>query len=343
MVSTGFLASVQNYLSEQPKLSLALTLVGGLVVAKFILKTLLVFAEIFVLPGTSLKKYGAKKGAWAVVTGASDGIGKEFSLQLAEQGFNIVLVARNAAKLNEVKDEILNNKRSSAQVDVKVHVIDFSTDDLTEYSKLGAAVQNLDVGILVNNVGRSHAMPVDFIDLDAEEMEGILKVNINANLRVTKSVLPTLLKRKNGLIINVGSFSGSTPCAMLQTYSASKQFLSSWSDALAQELKPKGIDVQLLNTYFVVSKLSKIRRPSLFIPTPRPYVKSVLSKLGVPAGAKWTGRPSTTTPYWSHAIMDWAMNNVLRSKPLEMAFNLSTQKDFRRRALRKQERERKGI
>ncbi|CAK5264335.1 unnamed protein product, partial [Mycena citricolor] len=76
------------------------------VTVRFVQQTVSVLLQTFVLPGISLKTFGAKKGAWAVVTGASDGIGKEFATQLAGQGFNVLLVARNAAVLNTVAEEI---------------------------------------------------------------------------------------------------------------------------------------------------------------------------------------------------------------------------------------------
>ena len=68
---------------------------------------------------------------------------------------------------------------------------------------------------------------------------------------------------------------------MLAPYAASKQFLASFAAAIGAELKGKGVDVELVNTYFVVSNMSKIRKPTMLIPTPRPYVKAVLAKVGL--------------------------------------------------------------
>lgn len=114
------------------------------------------------------------------------------------------------------------------------------------------------------------------------------------------------LNSKRGLILFGGSFAGvSTIAPMLATYGASKQFLASFAAALGAEVKSKGIDVELVNTYFVVSNMSKIRKSSLLIPMPKPYVKVVLSRLGLWCGALYTGRPNVTTPYWSHAWLDY--------------------------------------
>lgn len=92
---------------------------------------------------------------------------------------------------------------------------------------------------------------------------------------------------------------------MLATYAASKQFLASFAAALGAEVKDKGIVVELVNTYFVVSNMSKIRKASIMIPMPKAYVKTVLRKIGNWCGALHTSRPNVSTPYWSHAILDY--------------------------------------
>jgi len=216
--------------------------------------------------------------------------------------------------------------------------MDFTKKDDAAYQALTDVVRGVDVGVLVNNVGRSHDIPVDFQETPIDEMEDILQVNINATLRVTHIVVPGLIKRKNGLILNIGSFAGLVPSPMLATYSASKSFLTTFSQALGQELKSKGVVVELVNTYFVVSAMSKIRRPTAMIPLPKAYVRSVLSRIGSNCGA--LGRPFTSTPYWAHALYDWAIgyaNLLVPTVPLWI--NHKIHKDIRFRALRKKERE----
>jgi len=78
--------------------------------------------------------------------------------------------------------------------------------------------------------------------------------------------------------------------------------------------------------------------PSLFIPTPKAYVRSVLRTIGQPCGALWTGRPSTSTPYWSHSLLDYAIN-LIGWKGVFIKYTLGLHKDIRRRALRRRERE----
>jgi len=265
------------------------------------------------------------------VTGATDGIGREFALQLGKAGFNIVLVSRTQAKLDSVAAEIESNYK----VKTKTFSIDFSNpSNGVTYERLAELVNTVDVGVLVNNVGKGHDMPVYFDDITHAEHDDIIEVNIRATIKVTQIVVPQMLARRNGLILNLGSFAGSIPSPMLSTYSGSKAFLAAWSQALAEEYRSRGIMVELLNTYFVVSAMSKIRRPSIMIPTPKSYVKSVLAKIGVPCGS--IGVTATSTPFWSHAILAWVIA-MIGFPWVPIRYTHSLHRDIRRRALRKKE------
>ncbi|KAJ3759462.1 3-ketoacyl-CoA reductase [Lentinula raphanica] len=333
----SFVNSTIQLANAYPLASTLLFGLGAITIARSCYRTFSVLLQIFILPGQNLKRYGAKKGAWAIVTGASDGIGKEFAFQLAKAGFNVFLVARNTEVLDATAAEIA----SKYSVSTKTASIDFAKADNAAYETLSTQFQGLDVGVLVNNVGKSHAMPAYLIDTPKEEMADIVAINVNATLRVTYSVLPGMIQRKRGLILNIGSFAGSIPSPMLATYSGTKAFLSTFTSALAEEVGQHGITVEHVNTYFVVSKLSKIRKSSALIPRPGPYVRSVLSKIGLPCGAAYSGRPNTSTPYWSHALLDYAAT-VLNSPYLLIKYTHGLHKDIRRRALKKMEREAKA-
>ncbi|KAF8160872.1 3-ketoacyl-CoA reductase [Crassisporium funariophilum] len=331
------LYSATSLIREQPYVLGFLAVLGSFSVARFAYQTLSVFLQTFVLPGTNLKRYGAKKGAWAVVTGATDGIGREFSFQLAKAGFNVLLVARNKDLLSQTASEIA----SKYNVSTHTHSIDFAKSDEAAYDAFSAACEGLDVGVLVNNVGKSHAMPAYLVDTPKAEMLDIVSINVNATLRVTYTVLPGMVQRKRGLILNIGSFAGATPSPMLATYSATKAFLTTFTSALAEEVKKDNITVEHVNAYFVVSKLSKIRKPSLFIPRPAPFVRSVLSKIGLACGAAYSGRPNTSTPFWSHALLDYGITLVgLPSLFIKYSHGLHI--SIRKRALNKAAREAKA-
>lgn len=297
--------------------------------------------QAFVLPPVSMAKYGPKKGAWAVVTGASDGLGKEFSQQLAQKGFNVVLVSRTKAKLEAVAGEI----ETKHKVQTKVVAFDASTDAPENYAQLASALEGLPVSVLVNNVGQSHSMPVPFMETSADEMSQIITLNNVVTLKVTQLVVPLIKKtlkdvKCKGLVLTMGSFSGLVPTPYLAVYSGSKAFLQNWSAALAGELAEDGIDVELVISYLVASAMSKIKRTSMLIPSPRAFVKSVLGSLGRRVGAQ--DRFATMTPFPTHALMHWWIDNTVGVySKLANKLNLDMHKDIRRRALRKQEREAK--
>ncbi|KAG8981719.1 hypothetical protein FRB94_010503 [Tulasnella sp. JGI-2019a] len=322
-----------DFFYSHPIIATLLAIIGVYSVAAKALSLLDLLFQVFLKPGRSLKKFGAKQGVWAVVTGCTDGIGREFALQLAKAGFNVVLASRTQEKLTALASEI----ESQHKVQTKTCAMDFAKkDNEAGYASFEAALSGLKIGVLVNNVGKSHDIPTYFDETSNKEIDDILEVNIHATLRVTKMILPFMLKRKSGLILNLGSFAGFIPSPMLATYSGSKAFISAWSQALADEYGSRNITIQNLNTYFVVSNMSKIRRSSMTTPMPREYVKSVLSKIGVPCGSIST--TATSTPYWSHAIMEWVITKAdVMSYLIRFSHNLHI--DIRKRALKKRARE----
>lgn len=300
-----------------------------------------VLADLFVLPAKSLTTYGGKGKAWAVVTGSTAGIGEEFAHQLARAGFQIALVSRSADKLDATARTI-NEKYG---VPVKFFSLDAKDTSPATYAKFEAWVRDelKDVGVLINNVGQSHEMPVSFLETKDEELRDIINVNNVCTLEVTRAVAPVIqdtIKRKaiqRGLIMTMGSFAGLTPTPLLAVYSGSKAFLQSWSNALAKELEPANIDVQLVLSYLVTSNMSKIRRTSATIPNPKAFVRSTLRSIGRRGGAQ--ERYATTTPFWAHALMHWWIENTVGVYSTIVAtVNYGMHVSIRKRALKKQAR-----
>ena len=272
-----------------------------------------------------------------MVTGASDGLGKEFAAQLAAKGFNLVLVSRTQSKL-ETLAEVLESKYATSGLQTKVLAMDYSKNSDDDYKRLAALVKGLDVGILVNNVGQSHSIPVSFAETADDELQNIVTINCLGTLRTTKTILPQLLARKNGLILTMGSFGGWIPTPYLATYSGSKAFLTHWNASLAAEVKGSGVDAYLVLSYLVVSAMSKIRRPTMMVPKADAFVRSALSKVG----RGWQAMAYAYTPYWSHAAMQWALENTLGvGSRIAIDNNLKSHQSIRARALRKAAREAK--
>nr|POE82414.1 very-long-chain 3-oxoacyl-coa reductase [Quercus suber] len=292
-------------------------------------------ASLFILPGIPLSKFG-KKGTWALVTGASDGIGKEYALQLAAKGFNVLLVSRTQSKLDALATEI----ESKRNVQTQTLAMDFAANKDADYAALQKLTKGLEISILINNVGLSHSIPVPFAETPDKEMKDIITINCMGTLRVTQLVLPGMLERRHGLVLTMASFGGLLPTPLLATYSGSKAFLQQWSSALSGEVADRGVKVQLVQSYLVTSAMSKIRRSSAMVPTPKQFVRATLSRIGRSGGAQ--GIVATSTPYWMHGVMHWGIATFAGTmNSLVLGINKSMHMGIRKRALKKAEREAK--
>lgn len=216
--------------------------------------------------------------------------------------------------------------------------MDFSRNDDKDYTKLAGLVKDKQVAILINNVGQSHSIPVQFSDTPLSEISSIVTINCMGTLRATQTVLPSMLPQKKGLVLTMGSFGGLAPTPLLATYSGSKAFLQQWSNALASELAPSGIDVFFVHSYLVTSSMSKIRRANWQVPSEKTFVKSTLAKIGRRGGS--IGYPYSGSPYWSHALVASVITGVVgpMSSAL-LSFNRKMHVDIRKRALKKADRD----
>ena len=168
---------------------------------------------------------------WAVVTGASSGIGAAFARALDARGYSILLVARRRERLEELARTL---KQAS------ILVADLESD--AEVARTAAHAQSLgDVELLVNNAG--FATNGDFLSLDGARERGMVALNVVAPLALAHALLPAMVARKSGGVINVSSIGAFQPVPYMATYGATKAFVLSWSEALAHELRTTGVRV----------------------------------------------------------------------------------------------------
>lgn len=270
------------------------------------------------------------------MTGASDGIGKQYALQLAKAGFNIILVSRTASKLESLSTEITS---SNSQVRTEMLAMDFSQNQDSDYEKLAVLVKDKDIAILINNVGQSHEIPVPYAEGAEEEVRNIITTNCIGTLRVARLVLPGMSARRRGLVLTMGSFAGLLPTPLLATYSGSKGFLQNWSTALAAEVEELGITVYFVQAYIVTSAMSKVRRSTYLFPSEKDFVNSTLARIGNRCGS--IGYAYSGTPWWSHALFAWYILTIgYPHGHYALSQNLTTHKAIRARALKKAERTR---
>ena len=247
-----------------------------------------------------------------------------------------MLVSRTQSKLDALAAEL---KQQYSDLDTKTLSMDFSKDNDEDYERLRKLLTGLDVGILINNVGQSHSIPVSFLQTPQDELQNIVTINCLGTLKTTKVVAPIMTQRRKGLILTMGSFAGVMPTPYLATYRGSKAFLQHWSSSLAAELKPQGVDVEFVISYLVTTAMSKVRRTSLLIPSPKPFVRAALGKIGLGGTESF---PNTYTPWWSHALFKWIIESTFGStSSFIIGKNLDMHVDIRNRALRKAAREAK--
>lgn len=256
------------------------------------------------------------------MTGATDGIGKAYAEELARRGFSIVLISRTQEKLDDVAKSI----ESKYGVETKSIAVDFSATDI--YPKIEAGLTGLEVGVLVNNVGMSYSYPEFFLNVPNLDsfIDTMVNINITSVCQMTRMVLPGMVERKKGAILNISSASGMYPCPLLTVYSASKAFVDFFSRGLEAEYKSKGILIQSVLPFFVATKLSKIRRATLDKPNPDRYVAAELNTVGL---------QSQTNGYLPHAVMGW-LTTVLCPARLLNSYIMSLHLGMRSRYLKKQ-------
>nr|KAF6465474.1 hydroxysteroid 17-beta dehydrogenase 12 [Rousettus aegyptiacus] len=227
---------------------------------------------------------GPELGEWAVVTGSTDGIGKSYANELAKRGMKIVLISRSQDKLNQVSSEIMNN------------------------------------------VGQSYQYPEYFLDIpDLDNfVKNLININVLSVCQMTRLVLPGMIERSKGVIVNLSSASGMFPVPLLTIYSACKAFVDFFSQCLHEEYKSKGIFVQSVLPFYVATNMAKIRTPKLHIPSAGSFVKAAMKTLCL---------ESRTNGYLVHSLLAFIIS-ILPSW-LQFATFMNLNKSLRARYLKR--------
>ncbi len=176
---------------------------------------------------------------YAVITGATSGIGKEFAFQFARMGYHLILTGRQRNVITNVAFEI----RKSYQIEVNILIVDLSfKKDLQKLLKILERKNNIEV--LVNNAG--FGFTEKFNEDDVKHQLNMLNVHVIAPLQLIHKVLPQMIQLKKGTIINVTSLAAFTPTSDNAMYTSTKSFLTNFTESLYLQLSNAGIRVQCL-------------------------------------------------------------------------------------------------
>lgn len=190
--------------------------------------------------------FASQYGPWAVIAGASEGLGAAFATVLAERGINLLLLARRA----ELLEDVAQHLRAKNRVEVRTQACDLARPDL--HTVLQALTSDLDIGLVVYNA--AYAPLGDFISRPLDDLLRVVDVNIRAPLIFARTFAPKMTSRGHGGIVLMSSLAGSQGVPRMAAYVASKAFNIVLGESLWSELRPHGVDV-------IVSAAGAIRTP----------------------------------------------------------------------------------
>lgn len=270
-----------------------LSVLGAILLTILVVQVILWTWKYFVWPlgdqGPRLaERYG--KGSWALVTGASDGLGRAFSTDLAKAGFNVVLVSRTQEKLSRLQSEL-----EALGVQVKTVCADLSDTSESTYSRIASAAEPLDLAMVVNCVGTTIHRRYD--EVSPSIVRRLVSVNVTTTALVTNTLLPLLLRHSQSTghrasVLNVGSIVGRFYWPGTQLYGACKAFIDHLTIPLAYEYKGR-IDVLSFQPTVMATSMAAGTEPAAITIAPQQASHAALAHLG---------RSVQSHGHWRHAL-----------------------------------------
>jgi short-subunit dehydrogenase len=242
-----------------------------------------------------MSRFQERYGPWALVTGASSGIGAAFARKLAERGVNVALVARRTGKLRELAAALEKDHA------IRTRIVPLDLAERNLLPALLTALDGIEVGLLVNNAGFGN--PGDFLDQDLDREVAALHVNCRAPLILAHTYGRTLKNRGRGGIIFVSSFFAFSPVPFMANYAATKAYDLFLGEAVAEELRGSGVDMMALcpgvtrTGFFDAAKLDFGRLPA------GEQSKSMAPEEVVEAALRKLGRRTNVIPGWRNALI----------------------------------------
>ena len=188
----------------------------------------------------------------ALITGATSGIGKAIAYEFAKHGIDLILCGRRQERLDQIKKELESH--------VKVYTLNFDVRDKNETLKaIDALPENFKpIDILINNAGNAHGLdPIQSGSI--EDWDAMIDINVKGLLYVSKAIIPHMVERQSGHIINIGSSAGKELYPKGNVYCGSKSAVLSITEGMRIDLNPFGIKVCAINPGLVETEFSQVR------------------------------------------------------------------------------------
>lgn len=253
-----------------------------------------------------MKNLKQKYGSWAIITGASSGIGLEFAHQLAAQGINLIMIARNK--------DILQQRANELKAKFKIETMALATD-LTKngaVEQLHADVAKHDIGLVVMNAGAETTG--HFTKVSLEKHTQLETLNISVPMQMSRLFGEDLIARKRGGMIFLSSLFGYQGVPLVANYAASKAYILTLGEALHVEMKPHNVDVLVLSPGLTKTQMSEkmpinFNKVPMLTSSPTKVVKTALKALG---------RKATIVPGFTNKIYAWENRFIPRSLPVKL-------------------------
>lgn len=281
----------------------------GILSSLYLLGYLVQHIYLFLRP-SSLPRYlhGSKDGrhreSWALITGATDGIGLGFAQELCSRGFNVILHGRNSQKLQNVQEQlkreypasktltVVFDAGESSSLDSMIHEFGGHTDEHDD--------DEVNLTVLINNVGGTRIFPPDSPAYPAlqnytpSQVDQIMNLNARFTAQLTRLLLPTLIRNGPSLIMNISS-SAAMGMPYISIYGATKAFVDSFTKGIKAEMVGRGHDVDVLGIRVSRVKSGGNDVPAGFwTPTSRRMARAALGKVGCGKMVVWG--------YWPHQV-----------------------------------------
>lgn len=238
----------------------------------------------------------SKPDEFVIITGCTNGLGKSLALDLARQGFNLVLISRNQQYLDLLRAEVL--QKHYREVICISHNF-FDTSETVMKEKLNV-INDKFIGVLVNNVGISNDITEEYANYSLSDDYQLIDVNIKAQLMMTKILLPIFIKQKYGYVLNISSGSAYQPCPYISVYGSTKEFFRHWSNALAIECAQYNVKFYVCLPLFFLSNMVKENK-SLLVPTSEVVSEAIMRHCLV---------ARESCPYFFHWIQNFVCTYV---------------------------------
>ncbi|EJU03508.1 NADP-binding protein [Dacryopinax primogenitus] len=264
--------------------------------------SLLTFAQNHLLKRSTITEYRLSSRSYALVTGASDGIGKGVARELVKQGFNVVIHGRNREKLASVKKEL---QALGKGTDVRILVGDAGEENV-DWVRIAKELEGLEITVLVNNAGGMPIPPVPFDEQPYSSIESGIRLNAMFPLRLTHLLLGPMRSLPGPTaVLFIGSIASELPPPYMEAYACSKSFLQTLARSIAfdeRRLLHSRVQVHYVQTANVKTHNGVHETNSWDTPGAESYGRAVVRIVG--CGSR------EVCPWWVHAVQRWVVYSM---------------------------------